>query len=461
VGVRASASVPYEVAKSLASESVWRIYRPKVTPGMTIADVDIVRIQQIVLQGSRVAQVTPQPRHSGGINKGSLIAGGDVQTPFDIPQNGVLPEHYNGYSRDRDPVVYGSISKALTGGRVIWVPDPDLNTPAGSRVYVPFSVRPDEQAVVFSSPVYRDGFAPADAGAHGWYQEPDLELLTGMLLIDKDTNLPRRWRKVVPLTGSGVTEWHEHPDLQVGILVGAETPGEPGQWSVRWTKPSLDAAYGIRLTVSWTKGGVAGTVVLRTDSLTASLTNKWATLQDELAEDTAAATALQITTTYDTLTVTARGNFPITAMTAEFPSQNDPPTDFATAYVVTKVRPGREDVVGQGWRYAAGDFEHADAAANFYLEGHARRYRLSRADSRQYVGIHAIPLDCKRQQVTWSVGPGATTTASTNAEHSTVVPPFPARRYRENLPPDRAAALANAYERRSVDSLPKPPGAVR
>jgi hypothetical protein len=116
----------------------------------------------------------------------------------------------------------------------------------------------------------------------------------------------QRWRKVVPLTGSGVTEWHEHPDLQVGILVGAETPGEPGQWSVRWTKPSLDAAYGIRLTVSWTKGGVAGTVVLRTDSLTASLTNKWATLQDELAEDTAAATALQITTTYDTLTVTVK-----------------------------------------------------------------------------------------------------------------------------------------------------------
>jgi hypothetical protein len=78
--------------------------------------------------------------------------------------------------------------------------------------------------------------------------------------------------------------------------------------------------------------------------------------------------------------------------------------------------------------------------------------------TRQYPGI--IPIDCDGaiQQVSWRIGPGGPTTiASMNCEHSDYVPDLPARRLRENLAPNQAAAASNLVERAIIEKvLPKP-----
>ncbi|HEY1191394.1 MAG TPA: hypothetical protein VGE74_27415 [Gemmata sp.] len=97
------------------------------------------------------------------------------------------------------------------------------------------------------------------------------------------------------------------------------------------------------------------------------------------------------------------------------------------------------------------DQKEADARAQHYLAGMANRYQVTGGETRQYIGIVLIEPGPSVQQVSWSVGPGgASTVASTNGEHSPSVPPYPARRRAENLPPNRAAALANFFEERQA-----------
>jgi hypothetical protein len=110
--------------------------------------------------------------------------------------------------------------------------------------------------------------------------------------------------------------------------------------------------------------------------------------------------------------------------------------------------------------YEFKDLEDAKARASYYLRGMAARYRLEGGETRQYIGIIPIDPDGFRQQVTYSVGPGgATTVASTNSEHSDVIPNYPERRRRENLSPDKSAAAANLAEQKALDRrLPKAPG---
>jgi hypothetical protein len=74
--------------------------------------------------------------------------------------------------------------------------------------------------------------------------------------------------------------------------------------------------------------------------------------------------------------------------------------------------------------------------ADYYLQGMALQYNLSGGQTIQYNGIRAIDLDGAIQQVSWSVGPGGcSTTASLNTEHNWYIPPYPARRRAEYLPP--------------------------
>lgn len=92
------------------------------------------------------------------------------------------------------------------------------------------------------------------------------------------------------------------------------------------------------------------------------------------------------------------------------------------------------------------DTSDARPRADYYLAAMRAKYELTQADTRRYPGILAIDPDGRIQQVSWSIGGGATTTASANTEHSVRVPPYPARRRAENLPPDVSAAVANLIE---------------
>ena len=86
----------------------------------------------------------------------------------------------------------------------------------------------------------------------------------------------------------------------------------------------------------------------------------------------------------------------------------------------------------------------------------AATYQTGKTVSGTYAGIVPIALSGTTRQVTYSLSPaGFTTTFSLNSEHSTIVPPFPARRLRENLPPDPLRAQQN------LDSRPNPANAIK
>lgn len=94
------------------------------------------------------------------------------------------------------------------------------------------------------------------------------------------------------------------------------------------------------------------------------------------------------------------------------------------------------------------DENDAHKRADYYLAGMANRYRRAPGETRQYIGIYPHDLDGYCWQATYSVGAGgATTVLSANSEHSDVIPDYPARQNGENLPPDKVAAVANAFSR--------------
>lgn len=75
--------------------------------------------------------------------------------------------------------------------------------------------------------------------------------------------------------------------------------------------------------------------------------------------------------------------------------------------------------------------------AEYYLDALQAQFTgLDEGLVREYNGIVEIDLDGLTQQITWSVGPdGCSTHVSQNCEHSLWIPPYPARRRAEYLPP--------------------------
>lgn len=104
----------------------------------------------------------------------------------------------------------------------------------------------------------------------------------------------------------------------------------------------------------------------------------------------------------------------------------------------------QENIVGEydeNWNLT-GDVElqqdESDAflRAKYYTDSLKLQFLPSTAETREYNGFMAIDLDGAISQVTWECGPdGCFTVASRNSEHSIFMPPYPARRRAENLPP--------------------------
>lgn len=342
-GVMPTDRLAYLEALEHAKEGVFKWFRlvnedpADKTKPLTIPGYGTLkRIQQLIIQPTRFAQVTPQPRIAGGADKGNPLP----VDPGGVPplNGGILPEFYNGRSRNAAAVCYGSVWKRL--GHVSWFkPNPgdpfDHNTKKTDRVFSTFTVEQHPSGdilVKFSEPVYR--YAPSDGAAYLEY--PELVLECGAYVQDPDTSQVVRYTRGMDLPGGEAEiEWHNADDVAVAVI------GEYG-----------------------------------------------------------------------------------------------------------------DDHKLKGWKYGRGDREHADAAAAYYLEGYARKYQTVTGHTRDYIGFVRVNPDGAIHQVTWSMdGRGPSTKASRNSEHSAVVPTYPKRRMPELLPPDKAAAAANAADRARVEKL--------
>lgn len=351
-GVQPTDRLSYTEARALAQESVFRCYRilnrdphdlgPRDQPGRPYELPKIGRVkrrQQFVLQPTKVAQVQPEPRVPGAVNKGALVVGDPPPAGFfgkaarnvagGNPALGVLPEFYDGYSRDAAATVTGSVYKGI--GYVNWLfaladaQKETWNTEPNARVFVPFQIDAEKQLVVFDESVY---YWQHVGGGTTEIREPDLTLETGAYILHEETSQPVRWEELVTIkNGVAPVEWAHREDVSVGVI----------------------ANYG---------------------------------------------------------------------------PQNK--------------------IVGYEYR----DLADATARARYYLVGQASKYQITGGETRAYIGIVPHDPDGYCQQVSWSVGPtGATTEVSGNTEHHPVIAPYPARRRAENLPPNAAAAAANAAER--------------
>lgn len=353
LGVQPTDRLSYTEAKALALESVFRTYRilnrdphdlgPREKPGRAYELPKIGRVkrrQQFVLQPTKVAQVQPEPRIPGAVNKGAKIVGDPPAGGFFgrqaravgnaiNPALGVLPEFYDGYSRDAAATVTGSVYRYT--GSVNWLfaledaQKEQWNTEPNARVFVPFQIDAQQQLVVFDEAVY---YWQHVGGGNTEIREPDLTLETGAYLLHEETSQPVRWEELVPIkNGVAPVEWAHREDVNVGVI----------------------AVYG---------------------------------------------------------------------------PQNK--------------------IVGYEYR----DLADATARARYYLVGQASKYQIKGGETRSYIGVVPHDPDGYCQQVSWSVGPnGATTEVSGNTEHHPVLAPYPARRRAENLPPNAAAAAANAAEK--------------
>ncbi|HTU21793.1 MAG TPA: hypothetical protein VMG10_27390 [Gemmataceae bacterium] len=73
--------------------------------------------------------------------------------------------------------------------------------------------------------------------------------------------------------------------------------------------------------------------------------------------------------------------------------------------------------------------------ADYYLTAMANEYQYKAGQTVEYNGIRALDCDGLTWQVTWECAGRCSTIVSQNAEHSIWVPPYPARRRAEYLPP--------------------------
>ncbi|WP_439623368.1 hypothetical protein [Gemmata sp.] len=215
--VRASDNgrLSYSQAQDLARRSVFRCYRVlMIDPfGGTVPyqlpwyKGKVLRRQQIHLEQTKVEQVVPAPRIPGAANKNNPA---NFNLPLPGLIGGVLPEFYNGYSRDQAAAVTGSVFKHL-GGQVMWNVNGEWNTAQGDRVFAGFTIDPMEQIVVFSDYVYTlaDGMGCLPAA---------LTLETAVTVSDADTGELVRWEAVRQLGGPAPPEWQHHDDLRVGVV---------------------------------------------------------------------------------------------------------------------------------------------------------------------------------------------------------------------------------------------------
>ncbi|MFO0937825.1 MAG: hypothetical protein U0798_15075 [Gemmataceae bacterium] len=215
-------------ARQLARQSVWRCFRvmdedvrvarrnardrargvpvpyePIIVPGLG----PIRNRRQLILTPSMVAQVVPSPRLQGFMPGNPDVALGTLG-------GGILPEYYNGLSRDQQARVYGQY--AMTVGRgVAWNTRANPNAPPMSLLKVGFSIDPQQQVLTFAEPVFKW----CDQGGQGIFLDPELILECAVFVRD-----PVTWMEIRPtferelIGGVGQPEWIVSNDVIVDSI---------------------------------------------------------------------------------------------------------------------------------------------------------------------------------------------------------------------------------------------------
>lgn len=163
----------------------------------------VKRRQSIILTSRQVEQVVPAPRDLGGINRDPAYAGG------------IMPDFYSGYARDQDARAYGEY--ALFIGSVWYFPrnGDQINTPANTRVRVPFTVLPDQQIILFSDFVYK--LNKVNDEIH--YADPELVYEGAVYIQDEETMQVCRYVQVNPITGGdGPVDYSVFDDVIVNWI---------------------------------------------------------------------------------------------------------------------------------------------------------------------------------------------------------------------------------------------------
>jgi hypothetical protein len=189
-------------AIQLARESVYRCYRvknndvsgqgPIYVPGYG----PVNSRWQLVLTGNKVEQIKPEELNTEGFNLAAFW------------ERGIPGPYYNGQSQDQPAMVYGSYFNSI--GSVLWN-GPGENTTADKRVFIPFTVEPYEQLVIFEQPVYRVG----GGNTGGAFLACDLVLECAVKVRDAQTNQLIRGTFFLDLGGTAPQYAEVFPDLIV------------------------------------------------------------------------------------------------------------------------------------------------------------------------------------------------------------------------------------------------------
>ncbi|TXH18984.1 MAG: hypothetical protein E6R03_01275 [Hyphomicrobiaceae bacterium] len=188
--VTATDRLSYKAAQALALKSVFRYYRVAdddvsagwdkaggfdkiIVPGYGKIDNRLM----LMLQPTMVEQAIPAAREE------DRQAGGSAAFLAEVP------DYYDGYSRDRQAVVYGQIATICQGE---WFTDNHrLNTPEDRRISVPFSIDSLNQIAIFGGPVY----TYYSQGRYQSKRPARLTLETAVSIRDEKTFAPIRFRR--------------------------------------------------------------------------------------------------------------------------------------------------------------------------------------------------------------------------------------------------------------------------
>jgi hypothetical protein len=189
-GVRATSRLSYEQARSLAIDTVWKYYRLANEDVDTGWDLNrppsqifvpgygfVPSRQHLILEPTMVEQLTPQPVNPDLVQQGSPV---------------VEIEFYDGYSKDRAAVVYGSV--ANTCYNRWYYANAGANTAPNTRVALNPTIDGDNWLVIFPQPVYFQVPIPS-AQPSNFASAARLALETSVIVRDVRTLAPVRYRR--------------------------------------------------------------------------------------------------------------------------------------------------------------------------------------------------------------------------------------------------------------------------
>ena len=464
-------------ASQLAMKTVWRMFRikansdgsyPIIVPGYGA----LARRQQIVLEDTKVEQITP----ARDFVRESIL----TRELQDLSLN-----FYNGYSHNKPLAVFGEVAK-LGRDVLLWPGSgrgPGLNSDPHQQLLLSFSVNPIQQTIYCGE---RYCFK-IDGGR---YIDPKLIVETGYTLRNANSNAFEQLVATLPLlqyadlspystlqvggrtpTGAEVLrnsnvatqaivfsqgvivptprrsptayKWRTYSDIQVGVIgqydfgplqrkvckiSGANFPPSAGAvfrvgLGVQGVNP-FTAPVGAANAKVWSYTTVA------LDTYTIVAGNLVAQIQADADWNGYVQAELLDGTGDFWISLTGLVDGPDQYLFFEAAADVD-----AGEWTMNVTTPARLPFASEtlsGFTYLEAD---PFMRARYYLQGMALQYIDELGQTSVYNGFEPIDVDGAIQQVTWEVDKdgGCSTTASVNNEHNIWVPPYPARRRTEFL----------------------------